>query len=713
VCGKAGNFGVFMGGYEAICNNDFRPMTSFPNPPTTTARPHHLARTWLTARTTADWLYAGLVALAALIVFGLQAPNIGFYGPNHGWTSSHGLAIMAHATPANGFVGYALQYRNAAGEMSYKYFDRYPFFFSAGMGALLRMSDDRVLQMRIARNTMNVIYLATVGVAALLVHQLTGNRWRALAAALLAFSGYWLVFYKDMVHYDQPALFGNLLLLYAIARHRLGGVRWPVYAAGLVAVSLGRGYSSYMIIGLWALWAVVERFVSGSWAWRDAVLVGVITVAWGGALLGYNLYTESARRDVPLAQTSIVDSALRRLPVFGEKDQGRTVGKNVPPWPQFAAMQYERLIQWTVPVRTGADELPPALLPLGAVMWGAALVYAWRSSGAKRAVIALTAVWGTVWLAFMINLAHGHRYTMMYGVGLPLMAYTALLVWLPPRRWLTGIALVAAFGAFIYSQGIVRAELTNPATNRASYTDDYNRIAGRIDGEGRNVLVNVSDGECVIEDDYCFVLGFYLQDQYLTKDIDAADYVVTRLPYYHANPAFLPPGSDEALLLLTDPVTPENAHAYLFDVSAGQQRTLPDELRVMNRFGRDLTLQNWSLRDGVQVGPCQRVRVESWWLAERRLDANYSMQLALVNSSGTGVAAANSDLTLLPTAVWVPDMFHIDARYVTVPCDAAPGEYALVMSVYDPGAGASLTVQSADGTPQGDFLYLTTLFVAE
>jgi len=359
-------------------------MTSIPNPTTTTDRSPHAVRVWLTARTAADWLYAGMVLLAAVLVFGLQAPNTGFYGPNHGWTSSHGLAIMAHATPANGFVGHALQYRNAAGERSYTYFDRYPFFFSAGMGALLRVTDDRVLQMRIARNAMNVIYIATVGVAALLVHRLVEDRWRALAAALLAFSGYWLVFYKDMVHYDQPALFGNLLLLYAIARYRLDGARWPVYVAGLVAVSLGRGYSSYMIIGLWALWAIGERLVSGSRAWRDAVLVGVMAVAWGGALLGYNLYTESVRRNVPLAQTSIVDSALRRLPVFGEKEQGRTVGKNVPPWPQFAATQYERIIQWTVPLPTEADNLPPALLPLGAVMWGLALVYVWRVDADKR-----------------------------------------------------------------------------------------------------------------------------------------------------------------------------------------------------------------------------------------------------------------------------------------------------------------------------------------
>lgn len=677
-----------------------------------------------------DALYAGLVLLAGVIVFALQAPNTGFYGPNHGWTSAHGLAIMSHAQPQNGFVGYAMQFRGDDGSISYDYFDRYPFFFSAAMGGLLSLSDNLVMQMRIARYAMAAVYAATVFVAGLLAHTLLGDRWRALAAALLAFSGYWLVFYKDMVHYDQPALFGNVLLLYAIARYKLDGRRWFVLIAALIAVSLGRGYSSYMILTLWAVWEIIHaivthdeairadddmgvgaRFISPlrKAAARHAVMVFAAAVMWGGVFLAYNIGVEAWRRDVPITQTSIVDSALRRLPVFGEKDAGRTVGKNVPPWDEFAAQQFKRLAQWMLPVRTDTANAP--VLLFGGVMWLGAALTAWRLRDARRQIAFLTAFWGVVWIAFMINLTHGHEYTAMYGVGLALVFYVGVLALLPRRAWMTAAALVIAFAAFTLSHWQARAAVRDPATNRARFTADYNRIAARMDGDGRNVHINVSDGRCVIDDDFCYVLGFYLDEHYLSP-FSVADYVVSRLPTYYAHPLFLPPDDTDGLLLMRDTLTPENGTAFLFDVSTAQRRTVPDDAATIVTFGDALTLQHWALMDSVTVPACGRVHVESWWLAADELPANYSMQLAMVDADGAGVASSNADLSLLPTRVWVPGMYHIDARALMVPCDIAPGEYPLVMSVYDPAAAnSSLTVFNAEGAAMGDFLYLTTLFV--
>jgi hypothetical protein len=77
--------------------------------------------------------------------------------------------------------------------------------------------------------------------------------------------------------------------------------------------------------------------------------------------------------------------------------------------------------------------------------------------------------------------------------------------------------------------------------------------------------------------------------------------------------------------------------------------------------------------------------------------------------NGVTVADSNTDLTILATAVWLPDHYHIDARFIDVPCDTAPGEYPLVMSVYAPGAPRSLDVVGTDGTVLGDFFFLTSL----
>ncbi|MEM6282777.1 MAG: hypothetical protein AAF787_11330 [Chloroflexota bacterium] len=688
-------------------------MTTAPETYSTTDAPARLRRLSLIR---ADMLFYALVVLAGVLVFILQAPNVGFYGPNHGWTSSHGLAISSHATPGNGFVGHALQFRDADGNTEYEYFDRYPFFFSAMLGGLLSMTDNAAWQVQLARQAMNAVYVATLVVAGLLAYTLTGNRWRALAAVLLAFSGWWLVFYKDMIHYDQPALFGNFLLLLAIARYGPNQRVWPVYAAALIAVSLGRGYSSYMILALWTAWQLIAgirkhgRGMASPLQLVRLTSVRVFTsaIVWGALFLGYNLVIEMVRRGVPFAETSIVDSALRRLPVFGEKEFGRTVGKDVLPWGEFARVEFVRLVRWTLPWRVDGETA--LVWAFGVVMVAVASGYIWRQRGKQRQTAFFTALWGVFWLAFMINLAHGHEYVVMYGIGLPLVFYVAIASWLPSHRVVTMALLVIAFSASIYSQWSVRTLLTDDSINRAVYTYDYSRIQERIAGEGRNVLVNVSDGRCLIEDDYCYVAGFYLDNHYLTLP-ENAEYVVSRLPYYWAHPLFLAPGDDNGLLLARDSVTPENTTAHLFDLSTAQPRTLPDDAQTMFTFGESLTLQHWALTDSVTVKPCQRAHVESWWMAERELPANYSMQLALVDSGGAGVAQTNTDLTILPTQVWVPGMYHIDARYVTVPCDITPGDYALVMSVYDPDADASLTVTAVDGTPNGDFLYLTTLFV--
>ena len=47
-------------------------------------------------------------AIAAITVLVTQPYYVGFIPTNHGWVSSHYLAILQHSTWDNGFVGYTL-----------------------------------------------------------------------------------------------------------------------------------------------------------------------------------------------------------------------------------------------------------------------------------------------------------------------------------------------------------------------------------------------------------------------------------------------------------------------------------------------------------------------------------------------------------------------------------------------------------------------------
>ncbi len=663
-------------------------------------------------------MYA-LLTLTALIVFWLQPNNPGFTGPerNHGWSGSHALAIMTHATPENRFVGHTMQIRDGGGGLYYQYFDRYAPVFSPSMNLVLRSTDDLATRVYLARQAMNVQFVATMFLAFLILRRVFGQPLVALAAVLFACSGFFLLYYKDMPHFDQPALLGNFLVLYAILRYRADGLRWPVYLAAIVAVSLGRGYSTFPLLGLWALIEVIPRLRQPGTPWQrlwraartDAVIVCVLSVLWVLTFLAYTTNVEADRRGVDVADTSIVESASRRLPFLDNvaSENRRSVVARLP---DFSVVQFDRFGKWFIPLQPEAEKgvMSPWAVALRVVMLLAVPVFIVTLRGERRVMAFLMAAYGIAWIFFMINLTHGHEFTMMFGLGWALVFYTA--IFLPLARWrIAQIALViTGLGLFTASNSLVRAHHLNEATNNAVYTRDYGEILHAIGEPGRNVHPAYPH-LCVIEDTNCMVLGFYLGEHYLSP-YDLADYVVARHPYHVTEP-FLEADDEAGLLLLNQPLTPDNTVAFVFDRAEAQPRTIPEAADTLFRYGDEITLQAWDLPGGVTVGACDRVVMETWWSADQRPAANYSLLLALQDTEGRAVADANSDLSALPTAVWVPGTFVLDARTLTVPCDTPPGSYALVLSVYQPGAPASLPVSLPDGTPSGDFTYITTLFV--
>jgi hypothetical protein len=659
-----------------------------------------------------------------LIVFLSQSGGIGFWDKHHGWSSSHGLAIMSRATPENLFVGYARTFRSADGVIGYDYFDRYPFFFSAFMGTLINLFNDLPTKVFLARQVMNTIFVAMMLFAYLLINKLLHRPLLAVGIMLLSFSSASLLYYRDMIHYDQPALLGMFILLYAIARVKLDGqTRWLTLAA-LVAVSLGRGYASLSVLGLWfafeALGLLVNRQLTFAQRIRrilmhEATRALVLSLVWVSLLLGYNLVVEAARREIPLEQTSIVDSALRRLPI-GEQigDQFDTEEKPVPPWGEYVQIMADRVARWSLPGGGLPDEF--MFSPWGALLSTLAalfiVIFSLRQPPARRIVLLLTAFSGLAWITFMVNLTYEHDYTTMYAVGFALIAYSVLFSGL--RRVRHGGVVLALVGLGVFGTASQQVYARTIDDIRASnvYTEDYERVRQAIDGQQR-MIYDVFPEHCAILNSKCYVLGFYLGDNYLTGDLEAADYVLTPYPY-HASRSFLPPDDTEGLLLMAESLTPENTVSHLFAVAQAEQRFLPEDLETLFVFGEEVALDHWVLRESVEVQSCQRVHLESWWHRVSLPQANYSMQIALVDSDGQAIGAANTSLTHVATEVWGPDAYFLDARGLTIPCAATPGEYALVMSVYDPQtvqSAGSLLVTLPDGQPSGDFVYLTTLFV--
>ncbi len=134
------------------------------------------------------------------------------------------------------------------------------------------------------------------------------------------------------------------------------------------------------------------------------------------------------------------------------------------------------------------------------------------------------------------------------------------------------------------------------------------------------------------------------------------------------------------------------------------------------RFGDEMTLVGWQIPAALEVTPCSTLPLHTFWQAavdEGERANSYGLSLVLAGADGVGVSAANG-ATSLDTTDWRAEHYYADARTVEIPCDAPTGEYPLLLSAYPlDEPGANLPVTAEDGTPLGDFLYLTTVFIAQ
>jgi hypothetical protein len=130
-------------------------------------------------------------------------------------------------------------------------------------------------------------------------------------------------------------------------------------------------------------------------------------------------------------------------------------------------------------------------------------------------------------------------------------------------------------------------------------------------------------------------------------------------------------------------------------------------------FGDQFTLQSWRLREDVHVQACQQITIESWWTARRIPDTNYSLTVVLADASGMGVNRADGTPANVLTGLWQPRQAYLDERTIQIPCDAAPGEYPLLMGMYDFETNTNLPITTGTGAAVNGLAYLTTLFVEQ
>lgn len=464
---------------------------------------------------------------------------------HHGWVSSQGLAIISTATLENNFVGFAVEFKDSQNVINYDYFDRYPVFFSAVFNRVLALRPKLSDKVYLAKQVMNLIFLGTLIIAFLIIDKLIKNKPLALTSVLLAFSNPFLLFYKDMVHFDQPALFGFLLLIYAIALYKLDGLKIPLYISTFVAIGLGRGYASYSIL---ILWLVLEAFMmlkskNLDFSQKVKTIVKhpsfyllVMGIIWGASLLSYNVFVEAQKRNIPPSQTSILFSAQKRLSLNPEFNENNV---DIINWQGFAVSEINRIVQWTFPLTKVNLEVFGNGLLLG-VMFIVMGIIVRRQTVERRMIYLLIMLSGFVWLIPLRNLAAFHDYTTMYFIGIPLVFFLSVFMLLNPSKETTHYLVIMGLIIYLLALSQVRDLHESRAGDASQYTYDFTRIVEKIDGKGNNVYLadTIPHGP--------YAPRFYLSEQYLSP-LELADYVIAKDKKY-----------------LPDNLTPDNTVMFLF-----------------------------------------------------------------------------------------------------------------------------------------------------
>ena len=535
------------------------------------------------------WLPLAALPLAMFVVLIALGGDRGYFyrdGGFHNWNTAKTLAIAENLSPSHGFrLAYRVR-RNEDGGFEYSHYGRFPIGgFALVKVAIAPFGNDVAAKLLAARVLMLVMFCGAAALAFLAISRISGSRWVALAATLLAFSGLYAVYYADEVSSESVMdLFGAALTFHGMVvfvqegRFRQLAVKtcaalalgWHVYALLLPFIALGFGGEA---VGLWrsALAggddkAKAARAAIIALARSRYVALAAVAILFGSALLGFNLANEYAARggEQALSETPTFRSMLKRFGVNSWATEWDTLLERqlyrvgVASTPYAAA----RAVGYDFPVPEPND---PPLAPtiLGAAATAAALVG--LALARRFRLLAATAIlFGFCWA---IPLRHNTYNPNYLYEGLPYMAlalalFTLALVGARRRlgarlgeRVSVGLCAAAAgvFAMSVFCAGQSERHDGKAELNKAAMAD-FSAI--REIASGKRVLVapevwlwneNILPG---------FGTEYYLAGSFVRRADGAddrsaaADYVVSR---YRVESA--------------ETLTPDNRMAFLYDMT--------------------------------------------------------------------------------------------------------------------------------------------------
>lgn len=132
-------------------------------------------------------------------------------------------------------------------------------------------------------------------------------------------------------------------------------------------------------------------------------------------------------------------------------------------------------------------------------------------------------------------------------------------------------------------------------------------------------------------------------------------------------------------------------------------------------FGERLHYRGHSFPDGLRYMPGDTLNIELWWSVDRPPDHDYSLSVQVVDEDGRIIAQADGGPTgpFTPgqTSAWQPGEVYRDDRSIKLPWCQTPGEYRVLLVVYQWWDGHRLS--PANNAPAGsnNSVLLDTIFI--
>ena len=473
------------------------------------------------------WRWVPLAGLVAVLGVGFLAGGERgfFYRPwSPDWQTVQTLTLVENLSLDRPFLAKRV-YRTPEGRIAYETYNRYPPGIVLVLKfALLPFDGDLPAQILAAQWLMLALFGAAAVLAYLSLTRITRQPVVAATATLLVFSSCYMLGYSDVVFVEMSvALFAVLLVFHGMVLWREDSRFWQLPAKVCVAVLFDWHVyallAPYLALGLAhqlaRAWRDGEmstprarRLSAAVWRWLRGreFLLGVVAALFGALVLGYNLTVECAafaEQSIAFVDLPSAHSVARRL---GLDAPHREAIAHLLAWPTFLQWQLHRIGTMSAPfVLPGHPEIfwtewqsESAGAPfawLGAVATALCLLALLVVRRHRRTMIALAAL-GFCWaLAVRHNAAELHHdYEAPFYLGVPLIVYTAILMFAARHRWgaraVAGLAVVASL-VFVLSNAKmskVRLDADGLAREQALFAE-FQTIRPLV--RGKDVLLDL------------------------------------------------------------------------------------------------------------------------------------------------------------------------------------------------------------------------------